>query len=146
MENWKETYEEYVSHWQAESKEAREKALKTREKLEKELDEREKSESGRGSAEKKEKERQAKAKADAERLRRELGEQVEAAGARSSSTDPRGVMDADYDAGQAILAGQSRPSVKQVSEKFSGILLSSLMFHRRPHTILRRLTSPCHRP
>ncbi|ORX40668.1 hypothetical protein BD324DRAFT_611731 [Kockovaella imperatae] len=121
MDTWKETYEGYLSHWQAESAEAREKALQTREKYEREEEERQKASSGKTAAEKKEQQRQAKLEADAERLRMELeggtqaGSSSSNKGRASSVVDGRGVTDEDRLAGQALSVGQSRPEVKQTA-------------------------------
>ena len=143
MGEWKSTYESYVSHWQAESSEARAKALATREKIEKEKADAENASKEKSTSEKKQQAAKEKVKKDEERLRAELEgsgvskgskkrdagksererkvkeawEMVKdgAEGEPTKEVDARGVTDADILSGQAVIAGQSRPPPKQVS-------------------------------
>jgi len=72
MEEWKDTYDNYVSHWQAESSEARAKALATRLRIEKEREDAKASETEAQKAKKRAEEKERKDAEKAEKLRSEL--------------------------------------------------------------------------
>lgn len=147
MAEWKDTYEGYLSHWHAESAEARKNALETRERIERERAEEEKVISDKKKEEKKSISAKEKAEKDAIRLKEELTgkkevkkstkadkeerdakvkeawEMVKAAGEGSSSKevsgDGRGVLPEDVAAGQAVTSGEHRAPVQQVSSTAS---------------------------
>lgn len=142
MAEWKDTYESYLSHWHAESAEARKNALATRERIEKQRAEEKKAQEDKVKAEKAAIKAKEKKEKDAEKLKEEMEgkkakkeagssgkadrdqkvkeawEMVKAAGEGQSDeviADARGVTAEDIAGGQALAPGQSRPSVKQVS-------------------------------
>ena len=148
MEEWKSTYESYVSQWQAESAEARAKAESTRKRIEDELAAEQKAAAEASKTQQREardKEEEAKR---AERLRLELSaegsrqkgrtvhvgkeerdkkvkeawEMVkgsgEGSGEKEQVGDARGVMDEDVLAGNARPSGEEKPAVHQVSQVF----------------------------
>lgn len=145
MDEWKATYEGYLSAWQAESHEAREKAKATREAIEKEHADEAKAAADKVKADKREAEQKKKAKADQEKLQAELeGRKVGSTSKNTAAeneererkvkeawemvkgaddgeetkevvTDARGVTPRDLAAGQAVAEGQKRPKVAQAS-------------------------------
>jgi hypothetical protein len=72
MAEWKDTYEAYVSHWQAESSEARSKSESTRLRIEAERAATAKSDADRVKAEKQVREKEVEEKRKEEKLKREL--------------------------------------------------------------------------
>jgi hypothetical protein len=141
MDEWKSTYESYLTAWQAESHEAREKAKRNRENIEKENQEKLDKELKRRKDEDKARKAEDKKVRDEERLRMELEgksskskvhgksgqsekdrkvqEAWELVGkgeeTKEVEGDARGVMDEDELSGQAVLAGQEKPRIHQVS-------------------------------
>ncbi|WWD19553.1 hypothetical protein CI109_104014 [Kwoniella shandongensis] len=77
MDEWKDTYEHYLEEWHAESAVAREKAEKTRKRIEDERAAEAKAAQDKVTAEKKKKQDEEKKKRDQERLKRELEEEME---------------------------------------------------------------------
>ena len=164
MDEWKSTYEGYVSQWQADSSAAREKALATRKRIEEERDAEQKAaleeEVAVRKAEETKKERE-------ERLRRELEDRIESSQAGKDGngqrddrvkeawelvkstgegegkevvSDARGVTDQDVLAGQTNLSGAERSEVKQVC-----LDLLPLLTRRRPCTTQPHPPSRCPR-
>ena len=142
MAEWKDTYESYLSHWHAESAEARKIALATRERIEKQRAEEKKAAEDKVKAEKAALKAQEKKAKDAEKLKEEVEgkkakkeaggsgkeerdqkvkeawEMVKGDGEGQSEevvADARGVTAQDVAGGQALAPGQSRPAVKQAS-------------------------------
>ncbi|RSH91763.1 hypothetical protein EHS25_009132 [Saitozyma podzolica] len=82
MAEWKDTYEAYVSHWQAESSEARSKSESTRLRIEAERAATAKSDADRVKAEKQVREKEVEEKRKEEKLKRELETSATGEGSR----------------------------------------------------------------
>lgn len=94
MDEWKSTYEEYLSQWHAESAEAREKAHSTRQRIEAERAAESKAAADKAAAERKDREGKEKEKERQERLRLELEGRTEdrkkgKIGSRGEETESR---------------------------------------------------------
>jgi len=170
MAEWKDTYESYLSHWHAESAEARKTSTATRERIEAQRAEEKKAEEGKAKAEKAAVRAKEQKKKDEEKLKEEMEgkkvkktaasgkddrdqkvkeawEMVKAAGEGQSEEtvgDVRGVTTEDVLGGQALAPGQSRPKVQQVSRPCCLLITSSSSpAHARPCTTLPPRRNPC---
>jgi hypothetical protein len=142
MDEWKSTYEGYLSQWRADSAEARKKAVEARKRIEDEREVERRAALDESTVQRKAREAEEREKERKERLRRELEDRTTVekgggAGERGDErvkeawemmkggsedserkevvTDARGVMDHDVAAGQASISNKGRPSVKQVN-------------------------------